>query len=93
MPMTDELENLCTIIIDILRDQQGVRREISPQSQICPHLGVCEEDLDDVMLEALPRVGRRPLMVGEPGSDEVGYDPRLTVEGLARFILTCCPPL
>ncbi len=93
MPTTAELEDLCAIIIRILRDQQGVRKEITFESQICPHLGVCEEDLDDVMLEALPRVGRRPLMVGEPGSDEVGYDPKLTVEGLARFILTRCPSL
>lgn len=88
----DELDALCAIIIEFLRDDQGVRRAVTRSSEICNQLGVCDDDLDDVMLAAIPRVGRRPLMVGEPRADEVNYDPYLTVEGLAKFILDYCPP-
>ncbi|EQB31116.1 hypothetical protein M529_16340 [Sphingobium ummariense RL-3] len=91
--LSDELGDLIEIIILLLRTDQGVRRAITPATQICYQLGVCDDDMDDVMLEAIRRVGRRPLMAGEPGSEEVVFDPELTVEGLASFILTRCPPI
>jgi hypothetical protein len=91
--VSKELGDLIEIIILLLRTDQGVRRAITPATQICYQLGVCDDDMDDVMLEAIRRVGRRPLMVGEPGSADVVFDPELTVEGLAKFILTRCPPI
>jgi hypothetical protein len=89
--ITSELDRLVDLIVNILKTEHGVRRAITPKSQLCNDLGVCDDDIDDVMLDALRHISRRPLMVGEPGSEDVVFDPQLTVEGLAQFMLEKCP--
>ncbi len=53
-------------LIERCREEVGDRREITSDTDPCHHLGICEEDLDDVQIDAAARLGMRPPHPGEP---------------------------
>lgn len=70
MAWSTELQELRDRLLDILieqcREEVGSTRSVAPETDPCPHLGICEEDLDDLQIAAAAKVGLRPPYPGEP---------------------------
>ena len=70
MPWSAELQQLRDQLVDCLiarcREEVGGRKPITPATDPDRDLGIAEEDLDDVQIDAAARVGLRPPLPGEP---------------------------
>jgi len=70
VPWSAELQALRDQLVDRLiercREEVGERKKITPATNPDRDLGIAEEDLDDVQIDAAARVGLRPPYPGEP---------------------------
>ncbi|RYD64822.1 MAG: hypothetical protein EOP58_08765 [Sphingomonadales bacterium] len=70
MAWSADLQEVKNLLIEALiaRCQQDVggKHIMTPHTDPCRHLGICEEDLDEVQIDAARAVGLRPPFRGEP---------------------------
>ena len=70
MASSPELQTLRNQLTEALivrcREEIGKPRDITPDTDPCRQLGICEEDLDEVQIDAAARLGLRLPYPGEP---------------------------
>jgi hypothetical protein len=70
MPWSPDLQHYRDLLADELikacRMEVGDSRPVTIDTDPCPHLGICDEDLDDIQIAAAASVGLRPPSPGEP---------------------------
>ncbi|QDX25617.1 hypothetical protein FPZ54_06015 [Sphingomonas suaedae] len=59
-------DRLTHTLIARCREEVGNSRTVDAQGDPCRQLGICDEDLDDVQIDALRQFGLRPPYPGEP---------------------------
>ncbi len=98
MPWSVELQELrdrlVVRLIDRCREEAGRARKITGETDACRDLGICEEDLDDVQIDAAASVGLRLPFRGEPLIVPWhGPGPNCSLEHLAAWIAVNGRPL
>ena len=98
MPWSAELQDLRDGLVDALiqrcREEVRERRQITPQTDPCRQLDICEEDLDDVQIGAAARLGLRPPYPGEALIiPSFGPERRCSLEDLAAWLAVNGRPL
>ena len=92
--LQEEKERVLLALIERCRIEVGHTYVISPDTDPCRHLGLCEEDLDDIQIDACAAIGLRPPLRGEhlilPWS---GPNAQLTLEAIAGWLATNARPL
>ena len=91
MPWSADLQHIKDQLIEALihrcREEVGSRKPICASTDPCRTLGICEEDLDDVQIDAAAIVGLRPPFPGEPLIlPWQGPDVPMTLEDLAAWL-------
>ncbi|RYE73495.1 MAG: hypothetical protein EOP19_29295 [Hyphomicrobiales bacterium] len=64
--LQETTDRLIAALIERCQQEIGRKRTITPQTEPCRQLGICEEDLDDLQINAAKDVGLRPPLRGEP---------------------------
>ena len=98
MPWSAELQQLRDQLVDCLiarcREEVGDRKSITRTTDPDRDLGIAEEDLDDVQIEAAACLGLRPPYPGEPLIVPWhGPGQRLTLEDIAAWLAVNGRPL
>ncbi len=57
--MQEPTTSIFAIVLDTLREHQGVNGPITSTSRICGDLGVCDDDLSELVEELFGRLGYR----------------------------------
>ena len=88
-----EKERLLACLIEQCRREVGSSRTVNAQTDPCSHLGICEEDLDDIQIESAAHFGLRLPFPGE-GLVAPWHGPgiKMTLDDLAGWLAVNCRP-
>lgn len=98
MAWSQELQELRDRLLDILieqcREEVGSTRSVGPETDPCAHLGIWDEDLDDLQIAAAAKVG---LRLPYPGEQLIipwhGPEKDMTIADLAAWLAVNGRPL
>lgn len=79
----EEPTSVFRLVCSTLRDQQGVTKAITASTRICADLGVCDEDLSELVEELFARVG---LEMPEVTTVLPASEDDLTVDDLVSYV-------